>query len=86
MTCSSYLLPSVAKGVVTMIRPNPTAIPLRPSDLKHLQTELEKRKPPQGKPRPTASTTTKKTTGGRNVVEEKRVEKQGRSTAERIGA
>lgn len=28
----------------TMIRSNPTAIPLRASDLKHLQSELEKRK------------------------------------------
>lgn len=27
-----------------MIRSNPTAIPLRASDLKHLQSELEKRK------------------------------------------
>lgn len=29
-----------------MIRSNPTAIPLRASDLKHLQSELEKRKAP----------------------------------------
>jgi hypothetical protein len=69
-----------------MIRPNPTAIPLRPSDLKHLQAELEKRKTTQDQPATSNTAPAKKLPVGRNVVEEKRTEKQGRSTAERIGA
>jgi hypothetical protein len=90
-----------------MIRSNPTAIPLRPSDLKHLQAELEKRKLAEN---PTSNSSTSPQTGntveedkdkrrekdkgkdrekeqiiGRNTVEERRLERQGRSTAERIG-
>ena len=81
-----------------MIRSNPTAIPLRPSDLKHLQTEIEKRKAAQAgsghissaeaqstNERPGTAEVGKKDEGAFNAVEEGRKERQGRTVAERIG-
>lgn len=80
-----------------MIRSNPTAIPLRASDVKHLQSELDKRKPT---PVTVTTTSTEPTAAGPstntlmakgnngeafNAVDEAKKDRQGRSLAERIG-
>jgi len=79
------------RSYLTMIRSNPTAIPLRSSDIKLLQAELDKRKPA---PAPTTAATEAGPSDsmgkvaskeGYNAVEEGKKERQGRSVAERIG-
>ena len=75
-----------------MIRANPTAIPLRTSDLKLLQAEIEKRKATSTEPtsdpqstQPSTSTGNAEPKEGHNAVEEQKKERQGRTKAERIG-
>lgn len=81
-----------------MIRSNPTAIPLRASDVKLLQAELEKRKAsttsdvgtgqPNPSKAPTSSTAQPKQgerAEGRDAAEDRRRERQAMTAAERIG-
>ena len=87
--------PSYVNHHSTMIRSNPTAIPLRTSDLKLLQAELDKRRPP---PESSTHPQSQQATGGSsamaangvnkeayNAVEEAKKDRQGRTVAERIG-
>ena len=79
--------------VASMIRSNPTAIPLRASDLKLLQAELDKRKGNSAtaqstKPVPGAGKEKEKEKqldAVFNGVEEGKKDRQGRTVAERIG-
>lgn len=77
-----------------MIRPNPTAIPLRASDVKLLQAELDKRKaatttqtqsPPDEGQAHAGNAKPTQTKQGYDAVEAARLERQQRSAAERIG-
>lgn len=95
------LLYCVSRGphIATMIRSNPTSIPLRASDLKHLQAELEKRKAisttaaPQQQPKQSSGAqgaATPATGIGAHdehdaVGAARRHERAGRTVAERIG-
>lgn len=74
-----------------MIRSNPTAIPLRASDVKLLQAELDKRKngsapvPTETNTTQAASSTLPVPTQAYNAVEAARQERQQKSRSERIG-
>lgn len=74
-----------------MIRSNPTAIPLRASDVKLLQAELDKRKNSSA-PSPTDTTTAPAVSSALpapaqayNAVDAARQERQQKSRNERIG-
>jgi hypothetical protein len=70
-----------------MIRSNPTAIHLRASDVKHLQAELDKRKPTisANTNEPTSTSTSAAPMGPHNAVEAAKQGKKQQTTAERIG-
>jgi len=74
-----------------MIRSNPTAIPLRASDVKILQTQLEKRKvadqtnPPQLQNASGESDTRKGQETNHDAVDAARQERQQKTARERIG-
>jgi hypothetical protein len=88
---SSAQLTSTCTDESAMIRSNPTAIPLRASDVKLLQAELDKRKngsavsPAATTPAPAGSSTLPVPTQAYNAVDAARQERQQKPRNERIG-
>ena len=76
-----------------MIRPNPTAIPLRASDVKLLQQEIEKRRMESepSRPDPTATSSKQEKSGERgtnqgwDAVSSAKEDRRGKTVSERIG-